>query len=69
MTDGGSGGEDGGVGGMERDEVMAEGGGGRRRDDGVNEDGDDGVATAKVANGEAADLTGMVGIWPEVGRK
>ncbi|GJS22330.1 uncharacterized mitochondrial protein-like protein [Tanacetum coccineum] len=69
-TDGGSGGEDGGVGGItEWDEVMAEGGGGRRRDDGVNGDGDDGVAAAEVANEEAADLAGMVGIWPEVGRK
>ncbi|GKE34546.1 hypothetical protein Tco_1453868 [Tanacetum coccineum] len=51
---------------MERDEVMAEGGGGRRRDDGVNGDGDDGVAAAEVANGEAADLAGMVRIWPEI---
>ncbi|GKC44376.1 putative reverse transcriptase domain-containing protein [Tanacetum coccineum] len=52
---------------MERDEVMAEGGDGRRRDDGVNGDGDDGVAAAEVANGEAADLAWMVGIWPKVG--
>ncbi|GJV07236.1 hypothetical protein Tco_1344892, partial [Tanacetum coccineum] len=44
-------------------------GGGRRRDDGVNGDADDGVAAAEVANGEAADVAGMVGIWPEVGRK
>ncbi|GKE57964.1 hypothetical protein Tco_1497149, partial [Tanacetum coccineum] len=44
-------------------------GGGRRRDDGVNGDGDDRVAAADVANGEAADLARMVEIWPEVGRK